>query len=521
MAAVKGERRPARHWGTALAVLVIGAFMSVLDSSIVNIAIPTLKHVFGATTLQVQWVVTIYMLVLGVVVPATSYLADRFGPRRVYVMALMVFTVGSGLSGLAWSLPMMVVFRVFQATGGGLIMPVTMIMVYRMVPRERIGTAMGFWGLAIIVAPALGPTLGGYLVQYVDWRLIFYINVPIGILGVLLTYPLVPEFPAVKTPPFDTVGFLLMASGLFGLLLGFSEGETWGWSSEAIVLVLTASLFLLAMAIAWELATPHPLLNLRVFRFAAFTLSNIILSIAMVALFAGIFYIPLFLQSVDGYGALTTGLIMAPSALTSAFLMPLAGRLYDRIGPRPLAIFGMTVLAYTTWLLHNITVATPPREILFWLMLRGVGIGAAMMPVTTGGMAVIPAEMLGAASALSNIIRQVAAAFGLAILTAVLEIRAGIHAAFMAAAYTPVSAPNLKLWGQLTAILQRTGLPAGQAHRVVATTLFGEISRQAFVMGLDDTFVVTTAIGAVSVLLAFFLRRHRASGPSPTGAAAG
>lgn len=499
----------AYRWPVALAVLVVGAFMSVLDTSIVNIAIPTLKHVFGASTSQVQWVVTIYMLVLGVVVPATSYLADRLGPRRLYVLSLVVFTIGSGLSGLAWSLPVMVVFRVLQAVGGGLIMPVTMTMVYRMVPRERIGTAMGFWGLAIIVAPALGPTLGGYLVQYINWRLIYYINVPIGVIGVLLAYPFVPEFPPLKPPPFDALGFVLMASGLFGLLLGFSEGETWGWSSELIVLILTASVLLLVLATIWELHAKHPLLNLRVFQSGTFALSNIILSIAMVALYAGIFYVPLFLQGVDGYGALATGLLMAPSALVSAFLMPVAGRLYDKIGPRPLAIFGMAVLAYTTWLLHNITTSTPPSDILIWLMIRGVGIGAAMMPITTGGMASVPQQWIAAASALSNIVRQVAAAFGLALLTAVATTRSAVHAQFMADSFTPTSSVHMAYVRGTASMFARQGIPASASHQAALTLIWGQISRQAFVMGLDDMFVVTSAIVLISVVLSFFLRKHK------------
>ena len=264
------------NWGPALFVLVIGGFMAILDTSIVNIAIPKLESVFSVNTQKVQWVVTIYLLTLGAVVPLAGWLGDRYGYRRVYMASLAIFTAGSALSGLSWSLGALMGFRVLQAVGGGLIMPITMAMLYRMVPRKRIGTAMGIWGLTAIVAPAIGPTLGGYLVQYVDWRLIFYINVPIGILGFFLSLAFVPAFSPTSRVPLDGTGFVLVASGLFGLLLGLSEGETWGWTSEPIVLILSASILLLILFVLWEFRTPHPLLDLRVFAHGSFAVANLI-----------------------------------------------------------------------------------------------------------------------------------------------------------------------------------------------------------------------------------------------------
>lgn len=511
------EIEPRKNWGVALAVLIIGAFMSILDSSIVNIAIPTLENVFNVSTADVQWVVTIYLLALGVVVPASSYLGDRFGYHRIYIFSLMVFTVGSALTGLSWSLSVMIFFRVLQAIGGGLIMPVTMAMLYRLVPRDRIGTAMGFWGLSIIVAPAIGPTLGGYLVEYVNWRYIFYINVPIGILGVFLSLRYIPKFPRINAGAFDLPGFVTVAGGLFGLLLVFSEGSSWGWGSEASVLFLAGSIWLLVLFVLWELRARHPLLNLRVFRYESFSVSSILVVIVTIGMYAGIFYVPLFLQIVDHYGALQTGLIMMPAALASALMMPISGRLYDRIGARFLAIAGLADLALTTYLLHNLTTTTPVSTVVIWLVLRGIGMGLSMMPITTGGMSAVPNVEVGSASSLNNIIQRVGGSFGLALITSLLTQRQAMHAQFLASAYNPASAPAMTLWSTVSHAFSHAGLSASGAFSLTLTEFYGMVQGQSFVMGIDDVFVVTAAVTFLGVLVAFFLKTYRQTRPQGPG----
>ncbi len=501
-----------KKWGIALAVLIAGGFMAILDTSIVNIAIPKLESVFSVNTAQVQWVVTIYMLTLGVVVPLAGYLGERFGYRRIYVLSLAVFTVGSALSGLSWSLSVLTMFRVLQALGGGLIMPITMSMVYRMVPRERIGTAMGFWGLGIIVAPAIGPALGGWLVQYVDWRLIFYINVPIGIAGAFLALGYVPKFPRGMTGPFDFTGFVLSALGLFGLLLALSEGQTWGWGSEAIVLLLIASVLFLILFTLWELTVKHPLLNLRVFAHGSFAMANLLVIVITVAMYSGVFYVPLFLQTVAGYGAMQTGLMMMPAALVSAVMMPLSGRLYDRIGARWVVLAGLLILTYTTFLLHRLSTTTPTSDVVFWLMLRGLGMGLAMMPATTAGMSAVPTTMVGSGSAINNIMQRVAGSLGLAFMTAVLQSQSTLHATTLASSYTPASQPTMQFIHRLSSYFGQQGLLGRQ---ILSTNeLYHLVQQQAFVMGIDDIFVLGAAITLLGAVLSLFLRtyHHRAQG---------
>ncbi|HET9117738.1 MAG TPA: DHA2 family efflux MFS transporter permease subunit, partial [Pseudonocardiaceae bacterium] len=271
----------AAGWALPLVVLIVGMFMSVLDTSIVNVAIPTIQNEFGANTDDVQWVVTAYTLALGVVVPCTAWLGDRFGLTRVYNFALLAFAAGSALCGLAWDLNSLVVFRIVQAIPGGILPVITLSILYRIVPRQRLGAAMGMYGLGVVFGPAIGPTLGGYLVEYVDWRLIFYINVPIGILGAIAAVLVLPSFPQHVGRRFDVLGFLTISGGLFALLLAVSKGESWGWDSYEILGLLTVSVLSLALFVVIELEVAEPLLDVRIFRYGPFVHSLALIGVVV------------------------------------------------------------------------------------------------------------------------------------------------------------------------------------------------------------------------------------------------
>ncbi len=497
-----------KGWGLALFVVVIGAFMSILDSSIVNIAIPTIENVFNVNTQGAEWVVTIYILALGVVVPISSWLGDKYGLKQIYLFSLMVFTAGSALCGASWSVGVLSGFRVLQALGGGLIMPTTMSLVYRMVPRDRIGTAMGFWGLALIMAPAIGPTLGGYLVQYVDWRLIFYVNVPIGIIGVLLAMRYLPNIPGHPVGRLDWAGMATAAAGLFGILLALSEGQTWGWTSEGILLLLIASVGFMVLFVYLQLTGREPLLDLRVFRYGSYALTNILSMVVMVGMYAGVFYVPLFLQTVSGYGAMETGLIMMPAALVTAIFMPLAGRIYDRVGARWPVFVGLLFMGYGTYVFHNLSTATPTFVVAEWLMIRSVGMGLAMMPLTTAGMSAVPNPKIGAASSVNNILQRVSGAFGLAALTGVLQDQTRAFASTLSAAYTPGSA-GASLMAGMGHLIQGAGMTASGAQLLGAYLITGEIARDAFVLAIDNVFVLTAVLTLVGAVVALFVKTHR------------
>jgi EmrB/QacA subfamily drug resistance transporter len=484
-------------WLLPLLVLIAGMFMSVLDTSIVNVAIPTMQTVLGASADEVEWIATAYTLALGVVVPVSSWVANRFGMTRVYVLSLLAFAAGSALCGMAWDLESMIVFRIVQAVAGGVLPVVTLSMVYQIVPKEKIGSAMGLYGLGIIFAPAIGPTLGGYLVEYVDWRLIFFINVPIGVLGAVAAVLVLPPFPAQPAGRFDVLGFLTVSVGLFALLLALSEGPSWGWTSYPVLVLVTVGVLSLALFVVVELEVDEPLLDVRVFRSWPYSNSLLLISVLSVGLFAVLFYIPLYLQQAQGIGAFEAGLILLPQALVMAVLMPIAGRLYDRIGPRWPALVGLAVVTVGTYLLHDLTVTTSRGEVIALLALRAAGMGLAMMPVMTGGIAALPPGHVGAGSAFNNVVQRTSAALGLAVLSAFLTDQQAQQISDRSALVT--SAAPVPSVG--------TG-PAGETIGTVLA--YQQTQTLAFVSALDDMMIVTTWISVAAVGLAFLLR----SGPA-------
>ncbi|HEY1969431.1 MAG TPA: DHA2 family efflux MFS transporter permease subunit, partial [Pseudonocardia sp.] len=282
-------------WLVAVVVLVVGMFMSVLDTTIVNVAVPAIQNEFGTSPDNIQWISTAYSLALGVVVPLSGWLGDRIGVTRTYLLSLVGFAVGSALCGLAWDLPSMVFFRILQAVPGGIMPVVTMTMLYRIAPKEQIGLAMALFGVGVVFAPGIGPTLGGYLVEYQSWRLIFFINVPVGLLGAAVALFVLPKFAKVPVGKFDMWGFLTAAGGLFALLLALSEGQIWGWTSYPILALLLGSANLLGLFVVIELHVAQPLFDLRVFCRWQFTNSLLLVTTLSVGLYAVVFYVPLYL----------------------------------------------------------------------------------------------------------------------------------------------------------------------------------------------------------------------------------
>jgi EmrB/QacA subfamily drug resistance transporter len=481
------------HWGLPLAVLVSGMFMSVLDTSIVNVAVPTIETTFGATTDDVAWIVTAYALALGVVVPLSAWLAARFGPARVYTAALLLFGVASALCGLAWTLNSLIAFRVIQAIPGGILPPLSMAILYRIVPPAKIGRAMGMYGLGIIVAPAIGPTLGGYLVEYVDWRLIFFINVPVGLVATFAALAILPKFPPTGRPKFDVVGFIAIASGFFSLLLALSEGESWGWTALPTVALICYSVLALAVFAVWELETDEPLLDLRVFRYWEYTNSLLIISVLSIGMFTVLFYVPVFLQTAQGLGAFKAGFVLLPQALVMAVTMPVAGRIYDRFGPRWPALIGLAVCTYGSFLLHGLTVETSRTTVALLLMLRASGMGLAMMPIMTGGLAAVAPEIVPSGSAFNNVVQRVSASLGLAILGAVLSMT---NAQFLA--------DRSALLADDSAITPLG--PGPQGHMYGQYFAYRHTANQVFVDSVDNLMILTTIVTAVGFVLALFLR---------------
>lgn len=406
------------RWGLPVAVLVVGMFMSILDVTIVNVAIPAIQKDFGGGLDDVLWVATAYTLTLGVVVPVTSWLGDRFGLSNLYIGSLLGFAAGSALCGIAWNLEILVAARILQAIPGGILPVVTLTTLYRIVPERQIGTAMGMYGLGAIVAPAIGPVLGGYLVEYLNWRLVFYINTPVGVLGAVAAYFLVPKLRRTSTQRFDFAGFAAIALGLFAILLAASEGQSWGWTGYRILMLLTFGALALATFVVIELEVEHPLIEIRLFRISQFALPVVLIGLLFINLLSGAFYIPVFLQQGQSMEAFDAGLLILPQAIAMCLVMPVSGLLYDKIGPRWLAVIGMLVCAYGTYLMCAINADMTRFDLMIWTSVRAAGMGLAIMPMMTASINAVPPTFTNQGSAILNVVQQVAGALGLATLGA-------------------------------------------------------------------------------------------------------
>src|SRR2546421_10388815 len=398
--AAQPRRRLEYKWVVAM-VVVIAVFMSILDQTIVNIAIPRLQIAFGADIHSVQWVLTAYILTLGVVTPTSAFFSDRLGIKRFYLISLVLFTIGSALCGLAWSLPALIFFRILQGAGGAALFPLSITLLFREFPPQERGMAMGAFGIPALLAPALGPTLGGYLVTYAGWQSIFYINLPIGILAVILVSIFIREADVHVGLRFDFVGFVLAALGLATLLYGLSDASTEGWGSTKVLGFLLSGVVVLALFVIAELIIVsregQPLLDLRLFRNGPFRTSIIASLFVIFSLFGGVFLFPIYLQSLRGQSAFQAGLILLPQAFASMVSVLVGGRLVDRIGVRAVMIPGLIILGVATWQLSLITIYSPFWWIQAMLIIRGLGLGLCIQPLTVAGLSEISPRQLAQA----------------------------------------------------------------------------------------------------------------------------
>lgn len=505
----------AYKWIVAV-VVVFGLFMSILDTTIVNIAIPRLQTAFGADLNSVQWVITGYTLAQGVAIPLTGYFSNRFGLKRFYIVALTAFTLGSLLCGLAWSLPVLILFRVLQGFGGSFLLPMTITLLYREFPPQERGVATGFLGIPILLAPALGPSLGGYIVTFGSWQLIFFVNVPIGILAVILSALLLREFRPEGRERFDFGGFVFVAAGLASVLYALSSASTDGWGSTKVLGFLIGGLVALVIFVVIELSIirreGQPLLDLTVFRFTSFTSANLANICITFALFGGLFVIPIYLQNLRGLSAFATGLILIPQALGSMVSSVVGGRLVDRIGVRAVVIPGLLIAAFAFWQLSFITLYTPYGWFQVLLVLRGLGIGLVAQPLIVAALSEIPPRQLAQASAINSVIRSVAGSLAVAILATLIQTQSKIHFDHLAEQVTPGSQLG-QLLPRLQALFVSRGADISAAKAASIQTVARLLQQQGYALAIQDGFLISVGIILVAIIAVFFIRSPRRTAP--------
>jgi EmrB/QacA subfamily drug resistance transporter len=403
-------------------VVLLGAIMSILDTTVINVAIDRLAIDFNASLTTIQWVVTGYTLALAAVIPLTGWAADRFGTKRIYLWSLVLFMAGSILSGLAWSAGSLIAFRVLQGIGGGMIMPAVMTIMTQKAGPQRMGRVMGVLGVPMLVAPILGPILGGWLVDDVSWRWIFFINVPIGIVAIVLAMIVLERDKPQPAHRLDWQGMALLSPGLTALIFGLAESNgPDGFGALKCWLPALAGVLLIAAFFWHSWRSEAPLIDIRTFTHSRAGASAVMFMLFSIAFFGSLLLVPLYYQSVRGASALQSGLLLAPQGIGAMITMPLAGRLTDRYGPTKWPAFGIPLLVIGLSPFAFVTADTSYLLLCSFSFVLGLGMGFSMMPTMTAAMQAVPPAAIARTSTAMNIIRQSGASIGTAILSVILS----------------------------------------------------------------------------------------------------
>jgi DHA2 family multidrug resistance protein len=501
---------PSYKWWL-LANVMIGTFMAVLDATIVNVGLPKIMASFGVGLDKIEWVLTAYMLALAVMLPTSGWLADRFGYKRVYFLGLFLFTLGSFMCGISPNEDVLIFSRVIQGLGAGCLMPVGMAIISREFPAEKRAVALGFWSIASAASVSFGPLIGGYLVDRFNWPLIFDVNVPVGIAGMLATSIIQKEYKNKHVGPFDVIGFLSVTIFLPFLLYALTEGNastnSGGWSSPVVLSCFAISAVAFVVFISAEFIVDYPLIDLKLFKDYNFAISNVVTFIFGIGMFGSTFLLPLYLQNSLGYTALQAGSVFLPVGIIQGVVAPMAGFAATRMNPKFLIISGALLLGLTFFLNGSMSYLTENSYIMITLYMRGVAMGVMFSPLTATAVVDIPRHKMGQASGLLNVIRQVGGSFGVAILTTIFTTRMIYHTQ----SYGEMIQSNSPAYHQVLQnikyfITSSTGTLGTMADKQSQTILMSHVTRQSFVQAIDDDFLLAAIITMVCAIPVIFLK---------------
>src|ERR1700681_364645 len=510
-----------------LVVLVTGFFMIMLDTTIVNVAIPAMSAGLNTTLDQILWVLNAYILVYAVLLITAGRLGDLFGQRALFAIGLFVFTVASALCGLSQNVGELIAARIIQGVGGALLTPQTLSIITSLFPPERRGAAFGLWGAVAGLATVTGPTLGGALITYIDWRWIFFINVPIGIAALIATFVIIPDLRPGRSHGLDVVGVILATAGLFAIVFSLIEGQRYSWGEFAygvtIPEIILAGVALIVVFIIWERFQAEPLLPLSLFAERNFAVANWIAAAISFGLLGLILPITIYLQSARGFSALAAGLTLAPMSLTSMVVAPVAGRMADRIGGKYILTTGISL--FTIGFGTFAFVAGPDSTWLTFVLpaiIAGAGMGMTFAPMTTVAMRNIAPRVAGAASGVLNTTRQLGAAIGSAVVAAILQnhLAVTLHdqavshasalpAAFRAqfiAAFSSVASNGFEIGTGQTGAKLPPGIPPAVAGQINA--LAHDVFVSGYIDAMKSSLVVPVAFLAFTAVTTLLIKRR-------------
>jgi len=510
-------RAPVNKWLVTLSV-TFGTLMGAIDTSIVAVATPHLTGTLGATVEEMTWVTTGFVIATVVVMPLTAFLGRFFGQKRVYLFCLGLFVVGSALCGLARSLPTMVACRALQGLGAGALQPTEQAILRQTFPPEEQGMAMALFGLAVVVGPAAGPALGGYILDNFAWPWIFYINLPIGLLGIFMVSRFVHEpddirrenhaRAAIQRKNLDWQGIVLMTVGLASLQYVLEEGSRADWfESQAIAVTSFVAVFVLAGFVIRELTAPVPAVDLSLFKDRVFLSGTVIGAMMFAILMSITFLLPLFMQQLLGFPALDSGVALMPRALAMMIGIPVVGRLYNRVAPRVLVIIGVALVAVSAMLMSRYTLATSARSVVFAIVIQGFGFASLFVPLTTVALAGIPRFRLTDATGLNSLLRQIGGSLGLAAFATLLPHFVATARAGLATHVDPGRPEVMARLQRLQSGLVARGLSPTGARESALRILDGTLGQQAALLAFERMFLVAGLAFLLVIPLALFLRR--------------
>lgn len=505
--AVEEETHTEINLGRVLFVLMFGMFTAILNQTVLNVALPVIMTDLNVNPTIGQWLVTGFMLVNGILIPISAFLLQRFGFRKLFITAMISFTIGSLICAVASSFTFMMIGRVVQAVGAGILMPLGMNIFMTVFPPEKRGAAMGMFGIGIILAPAIGPTLSGWVVQNYDWHIMFYGMGFIGLLDILCAYYLFYLPSKIVKSKIDLWGIIFSTIGFGSILYGFSKAGSDGWNSLVVISTLFIGVVFIILFGWRQLKTSEPLLELKVLKYKIFTFTLLINSIITMSLFGAMLLLPIYLQNIRGFTPFESGLLLLPGSLIMGVMGPIAGKIFDKFGIRILAVIGLSITTYATWEFTKLTGDTPYKTILGFYILRSFGMSMLMMPIMTAGMNALPLKLISHGTAMSNTIRQVAGSIGTAILVTIMTQQSTNHFADFSDQMSSVNPDTVNQLNGLTNAISSSGhLPSSVSGTLAQQMLYGQTMKLSTIHGINDAFLFATVLSSLALFLAFFLK---------------
>jgi DHA2 family multidrug resistance protein len=512
-----GEHPHVNPWVTAIAVM-FGTFMVVLDTTVVNVSLPHIAGSLSATIEESTWALTTYLAANAIVLPLTGWLAAVIGRKRLLLLSVAAFTVASLLCGMAPNLPVLILFRVVQGLTGGVMQPISQaVLLEAFDPADR-GKAMGFWGLGIVVAPIIGPVLGGWLTDNYSWRWVFYINIPVGVVGVLMVqrYIFDPPYLRRTSSVIDYWGISLLALGVAAIQIMLDQGqqEDWFGSSFIVTLTITGTIALAAFIVR-EFRTKDPVVDLHIFKDATYSMGVLLTTVLGFVLYGSLVLLPVMLQTLMNYSSIEAGIALAPRGIGSFIAMPIVGLASDRFDPRKLVGLGLVIAAYTLFWLSWLNLNAGFWDLFWPQFFQGFSLGLLFVPLTAVTVGNVSREQMGNATSLFNLMRNVGSSIGIAAVTTMLARRRTFHAEILSSHISPYSQEASTRLSQMQAYFMSRGADAATALDRAYAAMAGMVQRQAAMLSFVDAFWLLGVIFLVMLPLLFLMRKPRGGGETP------